>query len=203
MDRTRFNLMHEKGGELEKRFGKQGRLPLRQLDHSIVRCENLLDFGCGKGLNANLCTNYYTIDNDPALEPNWTSLKAAYGVGLRVEGIIANQVFEHIPLEELDGVVRDLRRVATDDASILVTVPNIFRGMYFFNHIDHRTPLTYYHVGAFLEMNGFEVVDVYRYTKHHAAIVNADAETKRIMHVLENLYELDPAQFIAVVGRAV
>jgi methyltransferase family protein len=201
MDKSRYTIFHDKCGEIEQRFGRQGKLPLRSLDMKVIRCVRLLDFGAGKGLNSTWCREYYTLDTDESLQPSFTSIDQAKKSELTFDAVIANQVFEHIPLDDIDSVVQGLAGLMNPEAVILATIPNVHRGTYFFNDIDHKTPLMYYHLSAFFEMNGLQVVDAYRYTKNYQAIANANADTKRLMDFLERMYELDPAQFIAVIAR--
>jgi SAM-dependent methyltransferase len=198
MDKGRYTQFHDHCSVIERRFGRQGHLPLKPLDLNVLRCKNLLDFGAGKGLNANICENYFTFDADKTLNPSFTEFSQIESNFF--ESCIANQVFEHIELDSIDDVVNSLHRVLKPGGTIVITVPNVHRGTYYFNDIDHKTPLMYYHVASFLELNGFEVIDAYRYTKNHFAIANADVETKKIMNILETFYELDPAQFLAVVA---
>ncbi len=201
MDKSRYTAFHDKCSEIEQRFGRQGRLPLKPLDLSAVKCKKLLDFGAGKGLNASWCEEYYTLDADKTLAPNFTSIDEVCAAGITFEGLIANQVFEHIKLDDIDGVMMGLHSVLSSGAKFIATIPNVHRGSYFFNDIDHKTPLMYYHLASFLEINGFDVIDAYRYTKNYHAIANADNETKKLMDLLEKMYELDPAQFIAVLAQ--
>lgn len=203
MNKLNYTAFNKKCGEIEQRFGRQGKLELRYLDNSIVKCKRLLDFGAGKGLNAKLCEEYYTFDADQDLNSNFSTLDAVRESKLMFDGMIANQVFEHILLDDINDLISGLSTVMNTEAILLATIPNIQRGMYFFNNIDHKTPLMYYHLAAFFELNGFNVIDVYKYTKNFNAIANADATSKQIIGILERLYDLDPAQFIAVVAKKI
>lgn len=201
MDKSRYTSFHDTCGQMERRFGRQGRLPLKQNDTSIVRCHKLLDFGAGKGLNSHLCNIYRTLDSDPTLRPSFTTIQEAQASGELFDAIIANQVFEHINLDEMDETVGGLAKLLRPEGVILATLPNVHRGTYYFNDIDHKTPLMYYHLAAFFEMNGLDVIDAYRYAKDNNAIANAAPAMVQLMEFLETMYELDPANFIAVVGK--
>lgn len=203
MDKSRYTLFHDKCGEIEKRYGRQGKLQLKQLNHEVIKCKRLLDFGAGKGINGQWCQEYYTLDTDQTLNPNFASLDAAYASKLMFDAVIANQVFEHISLDDIDNVVSSLSGLMNSGATLLATIPNVHRGMYFFNDIDHKTPLMYYHIASFFELNNLHVIDAYRYTKNYAGILTADESVKKLMDFLENMYELDPAQFIAVVAKKI
>jgi 2-polyprenyl-3-methyl-5-hydroxy-6-metoxy-1,4-benzoquinol methylase len=201
MDKSSYTSFYGKCCEIEQRFGRQGKLPLRQLDFSIISGKSLLDFGAGKGLYSNLAKYYYTVDADATVNPTYATLGEARCDLHSVDAVIANQVFEHITPTEIDDALAHISDLLVKDGIIVATIPNIHRGSYFFDNMDHKTPLTYYHVGAFMEFNNIEVIDAYRYTKNPNLITNADEETKRLIELLEKLYELDPAQFIAVVGK--
>mgnify|MGYP003394009990 CR=1 FL=1 len=203
MDKGRYTQFHEMCGTVEKRFGRQGHLQLKGLDLSVLKCKKLLDFGAGRGLNSQWCDKYYTLDADASLEPNFVDITQAQESGIIFDSIIANQVFEHIELDAIDNVIFSLGQMMKKDGIFVATIPNVHRGTYYFNDIDHKSPLMYYHLASFFELNGFKVVDAYRYSKNIGAIIDADAETKKIMEILETFYELDPAQFLAVVARRI
>lgn len=194
---TRF---HDLCGIIESRFGNQCKLALKpQLDLSVVQCNTLLDFGAGKGLNSGLCKNYVTFDTDAKLNSTYCKFEEM-PPELMFDGIIANQVFEHLVLNDLSEAVGQLTKRMKPGAKILATIPNVHRGSYFFNDIDHKTPLMYYHVGALFELYGLKVIDSYRYAKRYYEIVNVTQETQKLFELLSQFYELDPAQFLAIVA---
>lgn len=200
MSDKRYTLFHDKCNELEARFGNQGNLRLKGLDMSAVKCERLLDFGAGKGLNAGLCEEYYRLDTDADLNPDFTNLNQLTSDDM-FDGIIANQVFEHIERDELFPTVDALAQHMVPGARILATVPNPHRGSYFFNDFDHKTPLMFYHIGAFFELAGLKVIDCYRYTKRPAEIDGANENVQALFEIMKKYYELDPAQFLAVLAE--
>jgi hypothetical protein len=198
-----YTEFHDLCCNTERIFGNQTSLKLKHLDTSIIRRERLLDFGSGKCLNGHLCSTYITVDSDESLQPMYTSIDDAYA-SLRdnsVDAIIANQSFEHIQFEELPSVIAKMHAMLVDGGHILITIPNIKHGTCYFEDIDHKSFLSYYHVAALLTMGGFSVVDAYRYTKNMNALMNIDETTRQLFSFLEFYYKLDPAMFIAVVGK--
>jgi hypothetical protein len=117
------------------------------------------------------------------------------------DGIIANQVLEHISREDLFDTAEQLTTRMASGAKILATIPNVQRGSYFFNDFDHKTPLMFYQVGALFEINGLRVIDCYRYTKRPEEITGADENIKALFEIMRKYYELDPAQFLAIVAE--
>ena len=201
MSKSQYTLFHDKCNDLEGRFGNQGRLRLEDAcDLNVVRCKKLLDFGAGKGLNAGLCEEYFRFDTDADLEPNFTSFGDMTPDHM-FDGVIANQVFEHISREDLFETAEQLVEHMAPGAKIIVTIPNVQRGSYYFNDFDHKTPLMFYQVGALFEINGLTVTDCYRYTKRPDEIKNADDNIKALFEIMRKYYELDPAQFLAVVAE--
>jgi 2-polyprenyl-3-methyl-5-hydroxy-6-metoxy-1,4-benzoquinol methylase len=194
---TEFN---SKCGEIESKFGGVRGLRLDNLDTSPIRSENLLDFGCGKGLNSHLAKNYYTFDNDQSLSADFSSFDEI-PEDLKFNAIVANQVFEHIDKRDIFECVKNLSSLLVKGGKILATIPNVCNWFNYVSDFDHRNPLTFYHLGAIFEVNEIKVIDSYRWTKDPISILNASETDQYLLNFMRKYFEIDPAKFICVVGE--
>lgn len=183
---------------IEARFGTTKDLRLSHLDLGAVCCKRLLNFGAGKLDYSALAQDYHTLDADPDLKTTYKSLDE---VSTTFDAVLADQVFEHISKDEISGVVQGLSRVMAPGATILATIPNVCNWFKYVSDYDHRNPLVFYQLGALFEMHGIKVVDVYRYTKRPEEILTATPLEQAVLGVLRKFFEMDPAAFVAVVGR--
>ena len=195
-----YTEFHEKCGQVEAQFGGVRGIRLDNLNLAVLSGDSLLDFGAGKGVNSHLSKNYYTFDNDPSLDCNFSSFDQI-PEGLKFDGIIANQVFEHISKEEIFQCVESLSRVLETGGKIVATIPNVCNWFNYISDFDHKNPLTFYHLGALFESCGIKVIDAYRWTKNPADIVNANETDQYLLNFMRKYFETDPAKFVCVVGE--
>jgi SAM-dependent methyltransferase len=195
-----YTKFHEKCGKVEAQFNGVRGLRLDNLNLSVLEGVNLLDFGAGKGVNGNLAKNYYTFDNDPGLNSNFSSFEEIPD-NLQFDSIIANQVFEHISKTEILDCVQSLSNVLAPGGKILATIPNVCNWFNYISDFDHKNPLTFYHLGALFETCGIKVVDAYRWTKNPAAIINASETDQYLLNFMRKYFETDPAKFVCVIGE--
>lgn len=100
-----------------------------------------------------------TLDVDPAGSHDFRSLdevKEAFDL------VVAWEVIEHLPLEEIPGWLAGLKRVTAPGGRLILSTPNIFRSGQYWRDATHRTPLAYTDLGALLILAGFEVLSLHR-----------------------------------------
>ena len=197
MNYTEFK---NKCGEIESRYGGVRGLRLDNLNTEILKSKNLLDFGCGSGAYSDICENYFKLDSDPDLNPDFLSIDDV-PEGLKFNSIIANQVFEHISKDDIFQVVKDISRTMEKNGKIIVTIPNVCNWFNYVSDFDHKNPLTFYQVGAFFELNNIRVLDAYRWTKNPQNIKNASDTDKYLLDFMRKYFESDPAKFVCIVGE--
>jgi len=185
--------------KVEGQFGGSRNLRLAGLDLSVLESKRFLNFGSG-GTYYNLSENETRIDSDELVSPDYTSLDEI-PEGEKFYSVFANQVFEHIPQENLYDVINSISLKMHPGGMIIGTIPNINNWSQYINNLDHKTPLSFYSLGSFFELSGIEVVDCYRYTKRPKEILEASDQEIVLFDFLSKYFEMDPAQFIAVVGK--
>jgi len=193
-------------GKIESRFKGVRKLPLRSsLDLSSVLVNGpVLDFGCGKGGPLGRGPKIVTFDPDPEVNAQYKTLEDLSSFYTRpdggLHGIMANQVFEHIPRDMIAETLEKLSACMNSGASMIVTLPNVCNWFKYIGDIDHKTPLAFFHMGAYMEMAGLDVVDAYYCTKRYAEIREGTVEEQAILSVLSKYFEMTPAHFVAVRG---
>ena len=186
-------------GLVEGKFGGSRNLRLSHLDLEILRSDKFLNFGSGPSLMG-FSKNETRIDSDREVNPDFLSINDV-PESERFDSVYANQVFEHIEKKDIFNVVHEISKRMSSGGRIVATIPNINNWSQYVNNLDHKTPLSFYALGAFFELAGIEIVDSYRYTKRPHEIIQASDQEKYLFEFLSKYFEMDPAQFIAVVGK--
>lgn len=195
-------VFHQLCGQVESRFGGFRGLRLDQLDHSVIaQSDNLLDFGSGDADNSGLCKSYWRLEPDERYQAELRSHHDLVNHIDKFDAVYANQVFEHVLKDEIDDVIECISTAMNKSGKILATIPNVCNWTKYICDYDHKNPLSFYHLGALFEKHGITAIDAYRYTKRKHEIDNAHPDEKMVLNVLMKFFELDPANFVAVVGE--
>ena len=187
-------------GIIEARFGGVRGLELKQsLDLTGIQVMSgpILDFGSGKFSPLGRCLK---LDPDITVDANYRSIDDIPD-DLQLHGILANQVFEHIPRDEIQTIIKRLVGFMCSGISMIITLPNICNWFKYVGDVDHVSPLTFYQMGAYMEQAGLEVVDAYYYTKRPREITNASEQERVILNTLQKFFEMHPAHFVAIRGK--
>ena len=215
-----YSEFKEKSREIEQRFGgtrvpvppfsSKGCKLLVQEQPDLSRFVpnkgmRLLDLGSGvysplRSFWEGESAEYYTLDSDDSLDADFCNFKEVPKY-LKFDYIYANQVIEHISKEELDNFINDVFHATNKDGLALFTIPNV---QYWFKYIgdyDHKNPITFYQLGALLELTGFKVIDVYKYGKRAKEIFDSKDDVKYLVEFLSRYYEMEPYDFVAVLAK--
>jgi len=204
-----YSKFKKRAGEIESKFGGFRGLPLENLDmrvlapnHLLNFGSHLLNFGSGSTSYADLCEKETRLDPDESVNPDYCDIDDI-PEEIYFDAVIANQVFEHIEKDAIMKITSSISKRMKKGAKIIVTLPNICNWIKYIGDIDHKTPLSFYQMGSFLELSGIHVIDSYRYTKRPEEILYATKEEKFLLEVLKKYFEIDPANFVAVVGEKI
>ena len=179
-------------------------LPWADLPDS-PKCKNMLDFGSGNHENTNfknMCKNYFPVEPDLLVDTPYRKL-SDLPEGLKFDGVIANQVFEHIDPDEMSDILSEIYEKMSDNGIIVITVPNLKKWSAYTRDLDHKNRLDSTHVCCFLSMAGFTPVRSFYYAKHPARInrlITHSDTTKTVSSLLYDLYGIHPADFVAVIA---
>lgn len=172
-----YGLFSDLRNECVKKFG--GMLDLPIIDNPYLEAKSsytsgdLLDVGAGKDLPLKqhfISTlkngNYFAMDNDPRGHFDFKSTKEIKS-DLKFNLAFANQVLEHLEIPEAENLIQDLFNVLNPEAVLILTVPNINHPVRHWGDVTHKTAWNYNAIYPLLEMNGFSVIKIARYSKKH------------------------------------
>ena len=147
-----YNRFKDESSKVEVKFGGFRGLSLKELDLNQFKTSGtLLNFGCGSSTFNSMCEREIRVDSDKTVFPDFVDLECIENKSIST--VIANQVFEHISFEQLKSVISDISRTMREDGIIIATLPNICNWIKYVGDVDHKTPLTFYQLGALFELN--------------------------------------------------
>lgn len=158
-----------------KRFGSIFDLPvLEDIYSPLHELEPLegtmLDFGSGPNRLKTFCSErfpsltYTSLDTDPTYVCDYTRLEDI-PQGRHFRLIIANQVLEHLALEDGLIVMAKLSSLLEENGALLVTVPNVAHSNRFRGDPDHKTYLSYPTLYYLASHANLDVKSMYKYSK--------------------------------------
>jgi hypothetical protein len=155
--------------DVAARFGKVFQLPLakrvRQVLLEHVRPgAAVLEVGAGdRSMREHLLpvanVSYESIDVDPAGGHDYQSLDQ---IQRTYDCILALEVIEHLPLEEIVPWLARLRELLNPGGWLVLSTPNTFYPPAYLRDATHRTPLCYDELGGLVEMAGLRVERIVR-----------------------------------------
>ena len=146
--------------------------------------------------------NYYSLDPDPDVDTDFNSLDDI-PADMKFDGIVSREVFEHIPREEIEGVISGLSNVMSTNGIIVASMPNVLNPNYFINNYDHKNQMKYNHLGALFSLYNIELIDAYLFenrAQRYDYIHGFWAEQEKTLGLLWELFSFHPANHVAVVG---
>ncbi|MFH1047616.1 MAG: hypothetical protein V1738_04905 [Patescibacteria group bacterium] len=164
---------------------------------------NVLDLGAGKLKPLSEAFKdiakegrYHSLDTDPKGEFDFRSIDEIPS-HLKFSLITANQVFEHLTVEEslqfLSGAVEHL----VSGGFIIATVPNIAHPMRQISNITHKTPWGHHSFFALFKMCGLEPKRIVRYSKRLPKGI-----IERILgYYMNRLYRMDYCDSILLIAE--
>jgi len=191
--------------ECVKKFGILFDLPI--IKSPYLKCQQIykegkvLDFGAGKNKPMQKTLNlddytYFSLDDDPHGIFDYRSYEDI-PIDKKFSLITANQVFEHISLEESITLINSLCRHLVPGGSIVITVPNIEHPTRHRTNVTHLTYWNYKALYFLLRCADLEVKEICRYSKRQPKGIIE----KFLAKYISRIYRMDWCDSILIVGK--
>lgn len=187
------------------RFGSIKDLPiLKRHQKRIVdlyHSGKVLDVGAGKEkpLQKSLRLKddlYFSLDNDPCGDFTYSSAEEIPN-DERFSLIVANQLFEHISLQDSIDLFCILSKHLEKNGYLISTVPNIHHPVRQRTNITHITYWEYKALYMLYKYAGLEVIEISRYSKRHPKGI-----IERILaRYINQIYRIDWCDSILIIGK--
>lgn len=164
--------------------------------------DRLLEVGAGdRRMRAKLArsvgrVHYESLDVDPRGSHDYRALAEVHDT---YDLVLAFEVVEHLPVEEIVPWLRALKERTRAEGTLLLSTPNTFHPPAYLRDATHRTPLCYDELAGLCTAAGWQVERVYRvyHEPLHRALVR-----RCLFGWLFRLLGLDFARQIVLIARA-
>lgn len=163
---------------------------------------NILDLGAGKKKpleellkNKIKDGKYYSLDTDPQGEFDFRTIEEIPS-DLKFNLITANQVFEHLTIDESLDLLFKAKKYLADNGKIIATVPNIAHPNRQRSNITHKTPWGHHSFYALFKISGLETKKIYRYSKK----LPRGIIEKILGYYMNRLYRIDYCDSILLIA---
>jgi hypothetical protein len=191
--------------ECYQRFGSVLDLPLRSPGEALPELlgpdSRVLDVGAGahkpfKAMLERLGVTYFSMDTDPDGDFDFRSFSEV-PQDMYFDLVLANQVLEHVSVDDAFNMVSQAHNKISDDGRIVVTVPNAAHPVRQ-RDCTHITPWPANDLYSLLRSAGFHVDSMARYNKFPLT----DHPLKRwIVEVVCREFRIDWCDSIMAIGR--
>lgn len=192
--------------ECYEKFGGILELPVIKSPYDEMKEQyqrgNILDLGAGKKKPLQEVMKgkikegkYYSLDTDPQGEFDFHDTKDI-PADLQFDMVTANQVFEHLTVDESIELLTQTQRVLKQNGKVIATVPNIAHPNRQISNVTHRTPWGHHSFYALFRMAGLDVVKIVRYTKR----APKGSIEKIFAYYMNNIYRIDWCDSILLVA---
>lgn len=190
--------------ETYKKFGEILSLPIIKDPYSEVKNNyitgNVLDIGAGKdkSLERHLKLKngkYYSLDNDPCGVFDFKHIDEI-PENLRFSMIIANQVFEHLDIQESIEMMVKASSHLEKNGKFIATVPNISHPNRQISNITHKTAWGYNSFYMLFKYANLDVIKIARYSKRYPEGIIEKLITKYVSRV----FRMDWCDSIILIG---
>ena len=138
---------------------------------------------------------YHSLDNDPSGDFTYADV-TQIPPGEQYQWVVLNQVLEHLTIEKTADLLLDLHAHLAPEGHMVITVPNVLHPVRYRVDETHVTPWSYGGLYAMCRFAGYEVLQIYRYSKNRGPI---DPFSWVIERVMRRLYRVDWCQSIMLV----
>ena len=139
---------------------------------------------------------YHSLDNDPAGQFTYTDV-AQIPKGQRYRWIVMNHVLEHLTIEGTADLLLGLHDHLDPGGRMVITVPNVSHPVRYRADETHVTPWSYGGLYAMCRFAGYDVLQIYRYSKNRGPL---DPLSWVIERVMRHLYRIDWCQGIMLIA---
>ncbi len=139
---------------------------------------------------------YYSLDNSRSGDFDFRAIDEI-PLSTTFSYVSANQVFEHLTLEESVSIAEKLEKHLVNGAKIFVSVPNIAHPNRFWTDVTHKTHWNYNNVALPFKMFNIEITKIARYSKRHPQGLIEKALAKYISRI----YRMDWCDSILMIGQ--
>jgi hypothetical protein len=192
--------------ECYKKFGGIFKLPIiyNPYQEMILQYQkgNILDIGAGKekplfnAIKDKLTSGkYYSLDTDPKGIFDFNSIENL-PKDLQFSLITANQVFEHLDIQESINMMCTASFHLESKGKIIATVPNIAHPNRQISNITHITPWGFNSFYMVFKYANLDVTKIARYSKRHPAGIIE----KLIAKYISRIYRMDWCDSILMIG---
>ncbi len=164
---------------------------------------NILDIGAGKAkplyktFQKRLQKGkYYSLDTDPLGNFDFHHIDDIPGE-LTFMLITANQVFEHLEIDESIEMMYKVSQYLQQAGKIIATVPNISHPNRQISNITHKCPWGYDSFYMIFQYAHLEVIKIARYSKRHPH----GFMEKLITRYVSRVYRMDWCDSILMIGQ--
>lgn len=191
--------------ECFKRFGSVLDLPLRtpgeELAAVVTAGNRVLDVGAGahkpfRTAIASAAAEYFSMDTDPQGSFDFRSFADVSGDEL-FDVVLANQVLEHMTVDEAFGVVAAAFRHLSGGGYLVATVPNAAHPVRQWD-CTHITPWPASDLYSLLRSAGFHITTLARYNKFP---LTANPLKRWIVNTVCKEFRVDWCDSVMVSGR--
>jgi len=199
-----YSVLSQGRQEAFERFGTIFELPIVRSPYEYLKQfyqEGLvLDVGAGAdhylqqvlGLDDE---TYHSLDNDPAGQFTYTDV-TQIPLYYQYQWMVLNQLLEHLTIEETADLLVGLHGHLAPGGRMVITVPNISHPIRYRTE-THVTPWSYGGLYAMCQFAGYEVLQIYRYSKNRGPL---DPLSWIIERVMRRLYRIDWCQSIMLIA---
>ena len=192
--------------ECYQRFGKIQDLRLCSLAeeiHVLLHPDSrVLDIGAGVhkwlqqfvGLPSQRC---YSLDIDPEGDFDFRSFEEI-PPDLQIDLMVANQLFEHMAVDDAFAMLCSAYRHLVDGGHILATVPNPAHPVRQFGDATHVTAWPMYDLYSLLRVAGFQVLSMARYNK---VPLTRNPFKRTIVNIVCEAFRIDWCDSLLIVGQ--
>lgn len=191
--------------ECYSRFGSISDIPLTSYEEELREClkdrTRLLDVGAGshkplKSFVERAGVAYFCLDTDPDGEFDYRSFaeipeKESFDI------VVANQVIEHMGVDEAFNCVRDIFLKLASKGLLFATVPNAAHPVRQ-RDCTHITPWPANDLYSILRSAGFQIIKLMRYNKYP---LTEDPFKRWIVETVCQEFRMDWCDSLLIIGR--